>query len=40
MGRDRMALRWHWDGIGVMHRDVVALGWHQDGVSRDMAALG
>ena len=40
MGRDRVALQWHWDGIGVMHRDVVALGWHQDGVSRDMAALG
>lgn len=34
-----MALQWHWDGIGVMHRDVVALGWHWYGVSRDMAAL-
>lgn len=40
MGRDIVAPRWHWDGIGVLHRDRVALGWLGGEGRRDVAALG
>lgn len=40
VGRDIVAPRWHWDGIGVLHRDRVALGWLWGEGRRDVGALG